>query len=356
MAQESPIKVGIAGLGRSGWSIHANLLSMVPDLYQVVAVVDGEEARRQEAIDRFECRAYTDFNDMLADDEPELIVVALPSFLHGSLTVAALEAGRHVVCEKPMADSLEDAGRMVEAAQANPGVLSIFQQRRYNPDFQKVQEIIKSGILGRIIHIRMTENHFSRRWDWQTLQKYGGGTLNNTGPHYLDQALQLFGPAEPEVFCHLDRALTLGDADDHLKLVLKAPGAPTIDIEVSSACAYPGDSWNIMGTRGGLRGDRSGLTWKTYDPEKLEPRTLDLQPTPNRSYNRDSIEWQEESWNPDVSNMYAFYGQSYVQYYRDLYQTIRHDAPLVITPESVYRVIQLQERCHALCPLERTVD
>ncbi len=346
MTQEKPIKVGIAGLGRSGWSIHAQLLELIPDLFEVVAVVDGDAERRAEAESRFDSRAYAEFPELLQDSEVELVVVALPSFLHADLTIAALETGRHVVCEKPMADSLPDAARMVEAAQNCPGVLSIFQQRRYNADFRKVQEIIQSGILGRIVHIRMTENRFGRRWDWQTLKRFGGGSLNNTGPHYLDQALQLFGPQTPEVFCHLDRTLTLGDADDHVKVVIKAEGAPTIDIEISSTCAYPGDSWNVMGTQGGLRGHQGKLEWRWFDPVDLEPRTLDTRPTPNRSYNRDVIPWQEDSWTPPVPPE-----PLYVQYYRDLYETLRLGQPLPITSESVYRVIQLQERCHELCPL-----
>lgn len=343
---EQRIRTGIAGLGRSGWDIHAHLLRTLPDHYQVVAVVDGEATRRQEAETVFGCRAYASFDPLLQDEEVELVIVALPSFLHGELTVAALEAGRHVVCEKPMADSLDDAARMVRAAQANPGLLTIFQQRRYNPDFRKVQEILASGILGRIVQVRMTENRFGRRWDWQTLKQYGGGTLNNTGPHYLDQALQLFGPSEPEVFCHLDRTLTLGDADDHLKLVIKGDRAPTIDIEISSACAFPSESWHIMGTRGGLRGHRGRLDWKYFDPAALPPRILDTRPTPNRSYNRDDIPWQVDSWEPPAADRPV-----YAQFYADLFQSLRHGAPLVITPESVYRVIQLQEKCHELSPV-----
>lgn len=348
MSSEQPIAVGIAGLGRSGWDIHAKLLETLPQLYRVAAVADNEAARRAEAEARFGCRAYRDFDSLLQDAEAELIVVALPSFLHADLTVAALEAGRHVVCEKPMADSLAAAERMVQAAQRSPRTLSIFQQRRYNPDFRKVQEILASGLLGRIVQIRMTEHRFGRRWDWQTLKQYGGGTLNNTGPHYLDQALQLFGPAEPEVFCTLDNALSLGDADDHLKLVFKAAGAPTIDIEVSSACAFPDATWNVMGTQGGLWGHGRQLRWKYYDPADLPPRTLDTQPTLDRSYNRDEIPWREDRWAPPPVRKDA---PVYAQYYADLYQALRHNAPLKITPESVYRVIRLQEKCHELSPL-----
>ena len=221
---------------------------------------------------------------------------------------------------------------------------AFFQNRRYDPDFVKIRQIIDSGVLGRIVQISMTESRFSRRWDWQTLKQYGGGSLNNTGPHYLDQALQLYGEGQPEiVFCHLDRTLTLGDADDHVKLVFKGEDRPTLDIEISSACAYPGETWNIMGTQGGLAGTTRELRWKWYDPAQLPPRELDFNPTPDRSYNRDEIPWQEGSWSLDEDDTPGYAG-----YYLDLFATIRNGAPLAVTPASVRRVIWLQETCHAM--------
>lgn len=347
MTQAQPIRVGIAGLGRSGWGIHARLLEPLHDNFQVVAVVDDDPARRNEAVERFDCMAYESYDQLLADNAVELVVVALPSFLHAERSIAALQAGKHVVCEKPMATSLDDADRMVAAAEQTGQVLAIFQNRRYDHDFVKIREIIDSGVLGRIVQIRMTESRFSRRWDWQTLKQYGGGSLNNTGPHYLDQALQLFGDATPEVvFCHLDRTLTLGDADDHVKLVFKGENAPTVDIEISSCHAYPGEKWNIMGTQGGLHGSTRELFWKTFDPAQLAPRQLDTAPTPNRSYNRDEIPWQEYSWRAEEAT-----GPGDSGFYLDLYQTIRNGAPQVITPQSVRRVIWLQETCHSLSPV-----
>lgn len=340
------IRVGILGLGRSGWDIHARLIDPLTDQYEIVAVVDRIPDRRSEAADRWGCQAYAETEALLADESVELVIVALPSHLHASAAIDALAAGKHVVCEKPMAASLADADDMVAASQAADSVLSIFQNRRYNPDFVKIREIIDSGVLGRIVQIRLTESKFGRRWDWQTQKKFGGGTLNNTGPHHLDMALQLFGPKEPEILVHLDRTLTLGDADDHVKLVLRADGQPTIDIEVSSACAYPGETWNIMGTQGGLAGTTKNLQWKFFDPDKLPLRELDFAPTPDRGYNRDEIPWQERSWTVEESD-----GLGYTGYYLDLYETIRNGAPLVITPESARRVVWLQEECHRIAGL-----
>jgi len=348
---QAPIRVGIAGLGRSGWDIHAQLLAPMNQHFQVVAVVDADPARREEAIERFDCQAYDNYAALLADPAVELVVVSLPSFIHAQAAIDAMQAGKHVVCEKPMATSLPDADRMIAAAEATGKTLTIFQQRRYNPDFRKVKEIIDSGLLGRIVQIRLTESRFSRRWDWQTLQKFGGGSLNNTGPHFLDMALQLYGDHEiSDVWCHLDRTLTLGDADDHLKVVVKGPGAPTLDIEISSCSAYSPETWHVMGTRGGLAGSTRQLRWKWVVDAEFPPRELDIRPTPNRSYNRDELTWHEDSW-----ELTGAAGEYATGFYQDLHAAIREGKPLAITPQSVRRVMWLQEECHRLNPMTQEI-
>lgn len=338
------VKVGIAGLGRSGWGIHARVFEKFTDMYTVAAVFDPIEERLLEAVDRFGCKAYSDFDLLIGDDEVELVVVATPSCLHAPQTIKALKAGRKVVCEKPMATSLAEADAMIEAAKNRGNLLTIFQNLRYAPDFLKIKEVIRSGTLGRIVLIKMSWHSFGRRWDWQTLRKFGGGSLRNNGPHAIDQALQLLGGKEPEVFCDLQRTLTLGDAEDHVKVILRAPESPMIDMEITSACAYPQNSWLIMGTQGGLTGSASFLKWKYFDHEDLPPRQVDTKPTPDRSYNREEIPWKEETWDAGGN-----YKSGDFTFYEELYRTLRHGAPLSITPESVRRVMWVIEKCRGSC-------
>jgi len=344
--KDAPVRVGIAGLGRSGWSIHAKNLATLGEKFRIAAVTDPDAARMQEAAARFQCRTYSDLDDLLGDREVELVTVATPSHLHAEHAIRALRAGKNVVCEKPMATSAAAADAMIEAARKAGRLLTIFQNRRYSPDFMKVREIIQTGKLGRIVMIRIACHGFGRRWDWQTLKEFGGGSLNNTGPHFLDQALQLFGDAEPQVFCHLERTLTSGDAEDHCKVILHAPGSPMIDLEITSACAYGQDTWLVMGTSGGLTGNYRTLRWKYVDFSKLPPRPVDRRPMPDRSYNSEPLPWQEETW--EVPNDLA---PAEVRYYLDLYETLRHGAPLVVTPESIRRQIALLEKCHQLSPV-----
>ncbi len=350
----SPIRVGIIGQGRSGWSIHAMGLRQMPEQYQIVAVADLLAARRREAEETLGCRAYAAYSDLIADPDVELVVVAPPSYLHAVYSIAALQAGKAVVCEKPMAVNLADADAMIAAARRTGSLLTMFQNRRQEASYVKVREVIASGLLGRIIQIKMTVHSFGRRWDWQTLKGFAGGQLRNNGVHYLDQALQLMDlagsgetPVEPEVFYHAANALALGDAEDSFKVILRAPNAPLVDFELSSACAYGQEPWLMMGTQGTLAGSYDSLRWKYYLPNEATPRALSTEPTPDRSYNRDDLLLHEETWSagPPEGAASATFGAMTTAYYLDLYRTLRQGAPLAVTPQSVRRVMQVVEQC-----------
>ncbi|MGQ9690723.1 MAG: Gfo/Idh/MocA family protein [Thermoproteota archaeon] len=340
----SEIKVGISGLGRSGWSIHANTLEKLSGMYRVVAVFDPVEERRKEAEQRFNCKAHSDFSSLIRDEEVELVVVATPSHLHAPQAIEALKADRNVVCEKPMATSLSEADDMIKTARDTGKLLTVFQNKRFSPDFVRVREVVQSGKLGRIILVKIFLHSFSRRWDWQTLGRFGGGELNNNAPHPIDQAIQLLGGEEPEVlFCDLRRILTLGDAEDHVKIILGFKGS-TADIEVTRACAYPQNEWLVMGTRGGLTGSSSTLKWKYFDPEELPPRQVETSPTPDRSYNWEEVPWREEAW--DLS---AECKSGEALFYENLYRALREGAPLPVSPESVRKVIHVIAKCREYC-------
>ena len=342
-----PIKVGISGLGRAGWGIHANALADLTDQFTVVAICDPKPERRAEAEERFGCRAYAGYADLVAEDEIELMIVASPSHFHVSDTGLALRAGRHVLVEKPMARNLAEVDEMMAVARETGQILTVDQNYRYAGDFRKVKEIIESGVLGRILQIRIAVHQFRRRWDWQTLKKYGGGILNNHGAHMVDWAMLLIDDPEPEVFCHMETTpLYAGDADSHVKIVLLPQNGPLVDIELTHACAYPQDRWLVMGTQGGLTSDRRTIRWKYFDPDEAPPLVLDIEPTPDRSYNWEELPWHEETW-----EVTGDFGGGVRQLYRDLYATIREGAPLAITPESVRRQMAILERCRELSPV-----
>jgi len=341
------VRVGIVGLGRSGWKIHAHTIARLGDKYRVVAVCDPDPQRQQEARDKFGCRAYADFAEILRDPDAELLVIASPSHLHADYAIRAMQAGKAVIVEKPMATSLADVDRMIAVSKATGRLLTVFQNYRYSADFLKAREVINSGKLGRILLVRLAWHGFYRRWDWQTLKEYGGGQLNIVASHVVDRALVLLGDREPKVFCHAETTpLWSGDAEGHVKIILQAEGAPMIDIEITCACPYPQDRWIIMGTQGGLSGTEDKMRWKYLDPRLLVPRPLTREPIPDRTYfGREPLPWIEESCDlsADLDNGDA-------RYYLDLYRCLREGAPLPVTPESVRREIAVLDECRRQNP------
>jgi scyllo-inositol 2-dehydrogenase (NADP+) len=247
------VRVALLGQGRSGRDIHGAYLSKDTERYKIVAVVDPLPERRQRAETEYGCETYPDYTALLKRNDLDLIVNASPSKFHVPISLALLEAGFNVLCEKPLASKAADVDRLIAASEKSGKRLAIFQQSRFAPYFRKVREVIASGVLGDAVQISIAFNGFSRRYDWQTLAEEMGGNLLNTGPHPLDQALQLFGTdVMPNVTCFMRNAISYGNADDHVLLILSGEGRHLIQLEIYSCCRYSTFNYNVYGTRGGL--------------------------------------------------------------------------------------------------------
>jgi predicted dehydrogenase len=267
------------------------------------------------------------------------------------VTRELLEAGHHVLCEKPLARTAAEVDQLTAAAARAGRTLAIFQQSRFAPYFQQVRAVIESGVLGRIVQIRIAFNGFGRRWDWQTLQRMHAGNLLNTGPHPLDQALQLFGDADPQVFCRMDSVNYAGDAESHIKLVLWGQGRPTIDLEVSNCSPYTGYTYQISGSCGGLTGTMEHMEWKWFDPAKAPPLpALIPGPMPDRAYCGEKLPWQNAAWDlpANEKDLFAIAGE---RFYTRLHESLVDGRPLAVTPAQVRRQIAVIEECHRQNPL-----
>ena len=333
------IRVGIIGQGRSGWSIHAEFLRTVPELFKVVAVADLIPERVAQSAADLGCRAYPDAESLIADPDIDLIVVSTYNATHAKYAEKALFAGKHVLCEKPFGLTVADVDAMAAAAKASGRVIVPFQQRHYEEDFLKVKEICDSGIIGDVFRIRLCWHGFGRRWDWQTARSMAGGNLNNNGPHPLDHAITLFGDVLPEkVWAEAGGYLRSGDAEDDLKFILQGKGHPTVEVELANCWACGQERWNVCGTRGGLHGSDKHLEWKWVDFSKMPPRPLDLHSTPDRSYNGEKIDWQTASWDAASAEVNLGAGApppvgSTEKFYRNLYKVLTEGAAPTISLE-----------------------
>jgi scyllo-inositol 2-dehydrogenase (NADP+) len=349
------LKIGIIGQGRSGRDIHGKLLAQLTELYKIAAIADSIPERQERAMQEYGCRAYSTWEEMVEHEELDLVVNASPSHQHFPISLELLNRGFHVLCEKPLAKTAKEVDELIEASERTGNVLAVFQQSRYQPAFVQMRKIIDSGVLGRIVQINFTLNNFARRWDWQTLQSNNGGSLMNTGPHPLDQALQLFGTdIIPEITCVMDRANTFGDAEDYVKLIMRGAGRPTIDLEISSTCAYSREQFNIQGTNGGLKGTGDELEWKYYIPEEAPEQKLIQEPIINAdglpAYCRETLTWHTDSWKLSLAEDRNTMTYMTEQLYLMLHRTLTQGAVLEITPQQVRQQLLVIEECQRQNP------
>lgn len=348
------IRVGVIGQGRSGRAIHVVELvkERLKDKYEIGAVADLQPERCNETQLETGCDVYQDYKEMLKDKSLELIINASQSPDHGRINIEAMESGHNVLSEKPLARSVASVDKQIEVSKKTGMMLAVFQQSRFSPTYRKLREIIESGVLGRTVMIKVAFNGYARRWDWQTLQDMDAGNLLNTGPHPLDQALQLFGDVDPEkITCIMDRANTFGDAEDHVKLIMQAAGKPTIDLEISSCSMYNPYVYQVCGTRGGLTGTHEKLEWKYFLPEEAPLQKLIREPMPNRAYCSENMTWYTADWTASQRGME--FGFRTMRYYENLYDVMRNGKQNEVTLEQVRRQIKVIEECHRQNPLSK---
>jgi scyllo-inositol 2-dehydrogenase (NADP+) len=333
-----PIRYGVVGLGRAGWNIHVKQLRGREDA-RIVAAVDPLPERRQQAADEFGCRTYDSLGKLLKQDDVEVVIVATPSVQHGPDSKKALKTGKHVVVEKPMALGLAEADSMISTAREAGRKLFVHQNLRFSNEFLHLREVIESGILGRIFHIRCHAASFARRNDWQTLSKYGGGHLNNHGVHYLDQLLHLMPGRVRDAMGDLQQVVSAGDVEDHAKALLRSDTGCTVDLEVSMAenIAQPMPKWIVCGSCGTLTSNGKESTIRWFDPEQAAPLEVNEEAPPARKYgNEDKLPWQEKVVPAAPANQTGI-----GTFYDNVYAVLRRGEQMWVTPDSVREVMRV---------------
>ena len=349
------LNIAIIGQGRSGKDIHGKYYRSEDNrYYNVKYVVDSDEFRRRVSEEIYpDCKTFENYEELFALDDIDLVVNASYSEMHYPITKDLLLHGFNVLVEKPFGRSRYECDELIKIAKDKNLTLAVFQQTFLAPFYEFRYDTIRSGRLGDVKQISIRYNGFTRRWDWQTLQKKCAGSTYNTGPHPIGMGLGFldFDREAKVVYSKLDTTITSGDADDYAKIIITAPSKPLIDIEISSIDAYSDYNVKVQGTKGTLKATPAAYEM-TYILDGENP-DRPVKEEFLRDENGDPLYCKEKLVKHAESEKFS--GTAFdigtARLYEQLYFKITEGKEMTVTPEMAAAVISIIETVHAENPL-----
>ena len=329
------IPVGLVGFGMAGRVFHAPVIERVPGL-RLTTIVQrtGDTAASLHP----DARVVRSVDELLADERIRLVVIATPNASHADLARCCLEAGRHVVVDKPFAVSSAQAAPLADVARRSERLLTVFHNRRWDGDFLTVRRVIEQHACGRVV---LVESRFERfrpklKGVWRERAEPGGGILFDLGPHLIDQAVVLFGLPDAvtgDVRIERDDAV----ADDAFDLTLHYPGLRVL-LRASVLASAPGPRFVVRGTAG---------SYVKYHLDPQEARLADGGSSAGEFWDQEPRErWGTLTRATDAgtqSQALPTEAGDYRLFYANLRDAIRGTAPLAVTPEQALDVMRLLE-------------
>ncbi|MCA9413269.1 MAG: ThuA domain-containing protein [Candidatus Omnitrophica bacterium] len=321
VTESGPIRCGVIGYG-GAYNMgreHGRLIEATRGL-ELVGVCDLDSTRLALAKEDFPSVAvFPSYRRLLQMDELDLVVLVTPHNTHAALAVQCLNAGKHVITEKPMCITVTEAKKMVGAAKRKKRMLSVFHNRRWDGDYTTLKRIVASGAIGEIFQIEVFSGGYEHPgWWWRSDKKISGGCLHDWGAHFIDWFLDLIPSPVIDVAGHFHKrhwhAVT---NEDHALATLRFKSGVTATIEQSNLAAAPKDRWRVLGTQG-------AATWKG---------------------------WGEDFWNvisykdsdePVVSRV-PFEKGDWHAYYRNIADHLTLGEELVVKGEDGLRIISMIE-------------
>lgn len=343
------IDVGLIGFGFAGRTFHAPVISAVEGL-RLAAILQrtGDEAAQAYP----SARMVRTLEELLAIERIRLVVIATPNTSHFDLAKACLLAGRDVVIDKPFAPTWAEAAELVALAGKLGRLLSVYQNRRWDGDFQTIQRLHSEGVFGRVV---LFESHFDRfrpelkQNAWRERDEPGSGVLFDLGPHLIDQAMVLFG--EPEaITAEVRIERDGGTVDDAFDVALHFPRTRAL-LRAGVLVSTQTPRFVVQGVQGGYlkygldpqedalkRGERpAGEFWGYEAPERWG--TL--------------LRAQGDGFAPEK---YATAPGDYRLYYANIRDAMLGTAPLAVTPQQALRVMRALELARESSSQRRTLS
>jgi len=333
--------VGIVGLGGMG-SAHARWLLEIANEITLVGSFDISAARQAYAktlgIIAFESREA-----LFADTSIDIVLIATPNNHHCEIAIAALKAGKNVICEKPVMMNSDELAKVLAVAEETGKVFVVHQNRRWDPDFRVVKRLYDEGSIGQIFRIE-SKVHGSRGipGDWRAKKECGGGMMLDWGVHLLDQILWMVPEKLSSVYCKMTN-IRYDEVDDGFSATLTFANGLVVLVEVMTCNYIAAPRWYINSGEGAaiindwdLNGHISLL--EDFDDKDAKPIVAGVGLTKTMAP-RDSDSVVEKPL-PSVS-------LDHKDYYRNVMAAIDGTAEIIVKNCEVMRVMKLMEACFA---------
>ena len=327
--------IGFGGMG--GW--HAqNIREKGLENVEVYGVYDI----RPEALENAKNKGYRTYESLeaiLAEPEIDMVTIAVPNNFHKDIAIAALRAGKNVVCEKPVTLNSAQLEEIIAVRNETGKIFTVHHNRRWDKDFRVVKEAKEQGLLGKLYFVESkVQGSRQSMHGWRGYALNGGGMLLDWGVHLLDQAMQLIDEKVVSVEGHLLSMFT-PEVDDNIKLLIRFEGGCSFLMEMSTNCLINAPRWHVQGTDGTLQ----------IDDWSAKGRLLRLKPNAEMAWS-DDIVYTEAGPTRTMAPRPEFTMESvplpevqtdWSDYYRNVTAAIDGEAELIVKPEQCLRVMKV---------------
>jgi predicted dehydrogenase len=339
VGESRPVRVGMIGFGAIGRE-HGGSIVNVPGL-ELVAVCDRAPARLDAANREFDVRGYLEPEDLVSDPDVDLVVVGTPPATHAGVVLQALEAGKHVVCEKPFALRLAEVDSMLEAARTAGRLITVYQSRRWDPDFVALRGAVEGGAIGEVFYYESFIGGFGHPCSyWHSHEPISGGTIYDWGSHYFDWLLLLLSGTVSGVTATAHKRVWQDVTNsDQVRVDVRLADGREGQFMQSDVAAALKPKWYLLGTSGAITGDWRLETIKTRAwtgdlvEERLNPPEAPAALTVHRATSSGESHREALALAPRAAD----------GFYRNLADHMLLEEPLAVRPEESRRVVGVME-------------
>lgn len=332
------LKVGIIGFGYMG-NFHYEKVSHFDDI-EVTCAFDNNDEKLKDAVEKG-LKVYRTLDEFLAE-EIDLAVITAPNQWHEKYAVAAMKAGKNVLCEKPATMSVEELEHIISISEETGKFFTVHQQRRFDPDYRVVKDVVKSGVIGKITTIE--SRVLGERgvcFGWRADPESGGGMLYDWGVHLIDQILQLY-PEEKvkSIYARVLSVLTPA-VDDLFDITLNLSNGVCAKINVGTFALQKLPRWFVFGDRGTLKledfsGVEGGVARIKGDVQGFESVVGQKNLGPSRTMAPLKPEYLEKIDLPKEENMT-------LEYWRNIVEVLKGNETPYVTTGQILRQMKIVE-------------